>query len=79
MLGKPVSYGGNDLDVHEILMAGVMPSWAAYNLRLMLARFHTDAMLGKSHAVDILTGQLGHAPRTWRDFVAELAQAWQPA
>jgi uncharacterized protein YbjT (DUF2867 family) len=77
VLGKPVSSGGTDLDAYEGFMASLMPSWSAYDLRLMLARFHTDGMLGKSHALDILTGLLGHAPRSYRDFAAELARSWQ--
>lgn len=76
VLGKPVSSGGTDLDAYEGFMAGIMPSWSAYDLRLMLARFHTDGMLGKSHALEILTGLLGHAPRSYRDFAAELAKNW---
>ncbi|MDQ6648301.1 MAG: NmrA/HSCARG family protein, partial [Pseudomonadota bacterium] len=60
-------------------MAGIMPSWSAYDLRLMLGRFHTDGMLGKSHAVDILTGLLGHPPRRYRDLAEELANSWQSA
>jgi hypothetical protein len=56
-----------------------MPSWSAYDLRLMLARFHTDGMLGKSQAVGILTGLLGHPPRRYRDFAGELAKTWQLA
>lgn len=79
VLGKPVSHGGNDLDAHEAFMAGVMPSWSAYDIRLMLARFHTDGMLGKPHAVDTLTGLLGHPPRSYHDFAAELAKAWRAA
>lgn len=79
VLGKPVSHGGNDLDAHEAFMAGVMPSWSAYDIRLMLARFHTDGMLGQPHAIDTLTGLLGHPPRRYRDFAAESAQAWQTA
>jgi uncharacterized protein YbjT (DUF2867 family) len=79
VLGQPVSYGGNDLKTWESVMAGVMPSWAAWDLRLMLARFHVDGMLGKTHAVDILTGLLGHPPRSYRDFAAELAKTWQQA
>lgn len=79
VLDKPVTYGGKDLDAHEGFMAGFMPSWSAYDLRLMLARFHTDGMLGKAHALDILTGLLGHAPRNYRDFAAELARAWRLA
>lgn len=77
VLGKPITHGGNDLGAYEGFMAGVMPSWSAYDLRLMLARFHVDGMLGKSHAVDILTGLLGHPPRRYRDFAGELAKGWQ--
>jgi uncharacterized protein YbjT (DUF2867 family) len=79
VLGKPVTYGGNDLDAWENVMAGVMPPWAAYDLRLMLARFHVDGMRGKAHSVDILAGLLGHSPRSYRNFAAELVQAWQSA
>ncbi|MGH8156877.1 MAG: NmrA/HSCARG family protein [Rhodanobacter sp.] len=77
VLGKPITYGGNDLDAYEGFMAGIMPSWSAYDLRLMLARFHVDGMLGKPHAAEILTGLLGHPPRRYRDLAAELAKAWQ--
>jgi len=77
VLGKPVIYGGNDLDAYEGFMASMMPSWSAHDLRLMLARFHIDGMLGKSLAVDILTGLLGHPPRRYRDFVEELVETWK--
>lgn len=77
VLGKPVTHGGNDLDAYEGFTASVMPSWSAYDLRLMLARFHADGMLGKLHAVDILTGLLGHPPRRYHDFAGELAKSWQ--
>ncbi|MGH8182651.1 MAG: SDR family oxidoreductase [Rhodanobacteraceae bacterium] len=77
LLGKPVSYGGSDLDAYEGFMAGVMPSWLAHDLRLMLARFHADGMPGKPHAAGIVSGLLGHSPRAYRDFAAELAKTWQ--
>ena len=77
VLGKPVTPAGNDLDAWEGVMAGFMPSWSAYDLRLTLARFHVDGMLGKSNALEILTGLLGHPPRRYRDLAVELATAWQ--
>jgi uncharacterized protein YbjT (DUF2867 family) len=77
VLGKPVTHAGNDLDAWEAVMAGFMPSWSAHDLRLMLARFHIDGMLGKSNAVETLTGLLGHPPRRYRDLAGELAKAWQ--
>lgn len=76
VLGKPVIYGGNDLDAYEGFMSRMMPSWSAHDLRLMLARFHVDGMLGKPLAVNILTGLLGHPLRRYRDFAAESATAW---
>jgi len=79
VLGRPVTDGGKDLDAYEAFMAGVMPSWAAHDLRLMLGRFHADGMLGKPGAADRLTGLLGHAPRSYRDFAMELAKTWQAA
>ncbi|MBD8880256.1 NmrA/HSCARG family protein [Rhodanobacter sp. 7MK24] len=79
VLGRPITDGGTDLDAYEAFMAGVMPSWAAHDLRLMLGRFHADGMLGKPGAADVLTGLLGHAPRSYRDFATELAKTWQPA
>ena len=79
VLGKPISGAGNDLDAYEGFMAGMMPSWSAHDLRLMLARFHSDGMLGKAHAVAILTGLLGHPPRRYRDFAEELAGRWRSA
>jgi len=76
-LGKPVNYAGNDLAGFEKTMASRAPSWSAYDLRLMLARFHSDGMLPKPGSVEIMTGILGHAPRSYRDFVKETAAAWR--
>jgi len=70
-LGRPVAYGGDDLDTAEANIARQQPSWAAYDLRLMLARFHADGMLAKPAANDIMTSVLGRAPRSYRDFVRE--------
>jgi len=70
-LGRPVAYGGDDLDTAEASIARQQPSWAAYDLRLMLARFHADGMLAKPAANGIMTSVLGRAPRSYRDFVRE--------
>ena len=76
-LGRPVAYGGDDLDTAEANIARQQPSWAAYDLRLMLARFHADGMLAKPAANDIMTSVLGRAPRSYRDFVRETVAAMQ--
>lgn len=72
-----MAYGDNDLDAYEGFLASVMASWFADDLRLMLARFRVDGMLGKALAVDILTGLLGHPPRRCRELASELAETWK--
>jgi uncharacterized protein YbjT (DUF2867 family) len=79
ILGKPVAYGGDDLVGFEKNMASHAPSWSAYDIRLMLARFQSDGMRPRPGSVDIMTGILGHAPRSYRQFVGETAAAWKAA
>jgi uncharacterized protein YbjT (DUF2867 family) len=78
-LGRPVAYGGDDLDAAEAAIARNAPSWSAYDLRLMLARFQSDGMLAKPAATEIMTSLLGRAPRSYRDFVRETAATWKQA
>jgi uncharacterized protein YbjT (DUF2867 family) len=75
-LGRVVKHAGNDLSAFEKGMASRMPSWAAYDLRLMLSRFHGDGMVARPGTLEIMTGLLGHAPRSYRDFARETAAAW---
>ncbi|MET0934423.1 MAG: NmrA/HSCARG family protein [Luteibacter sp.] len=76
-LGKPIAYGGDDLDAAEAAIARNAPSWSAYDLRLMLARFHAEGMLAKPTGLDIMTSLLGRPPRRYADFVRETATAWK--
>lgn len=77
VLGKPIAYGGSDLDAAEAAIGRNAPSWSAYDLRLMLARFQADGMLAKASALDIMTSLLGRAPRRYEDFVRETVQGWK--
>jgi uncharacterized protein YbjT (DUF2867 family) len=76
VLGRPVKHAGNDLPAFEKNMATRMPSWAAYDLRLMLGRFHSDGMLAKRGTLETMTGLLGHAPRSYRDLAEQAAVTW---
>ena len=75
-LGKTVRYGGDDVAAFEANMAAHAPSWSAYDIRLMVSRFHTDGMHAKPGAIETMTGLLGHAPRSHANFVREQAAAW---
>jgi len=76
-LGKPVAYGGNDLEAWKKSMAPYLPAWAVYDYALMYAMFQarglkaTPPQLGETRAI------LGHAPRKFADFVKETAAAWK--
>ena len=76
-LGTRVSYGGDDLAAFEEQLASRAPAWTAYDLHLMLARFHSDGMLPTTGALATMTGLLGHAPRAYADFVRETVAAWR--
>jgi len=71
-LGRDVAYVGDDLDQAEAAIAERAPAWAAYDLRLMLARFHRDGMRAKAAARGTLRTLLGREPRRYADFVREV-------
>ncbi|KJV35184.1 NmrA family NAD(P)-binding protein [Luteibacter yeojuensis] len=71
-LGSEVAYVGDDLDAAEAAIAQRAPAWAAYDLRLMLARFHREGMRAKPAARGTLRTLLGREPRTYQAFVREL-------
>lgn len=75
-LGKPVSYGGDDLDAFEAQMASRAPGWMARDIRLMLGRFQRDGMAANERAVARMTELLGRPPRSYRDFALETAKEW---
>jgi uncharacterized protein YbjT (DUF2867 family) len=76
VLGKPVGYGGDDLDAFETQMRTFAPGWLAREIRLMLARFQVDGMVASPKAVDRMRELLGRAPRSYREFALAAAGAW---
>jgi uncharacterized protein YbjT (DUF2867 family) len=77
-LGREVRYGGDDLASFEQQFATFAPRWMARDMRLMLERFQKHGMAAKPETIKRLSRLLGHAPRSYRDFAAETAQAWRP-
>ena len=75
-LGKPIAYGGNDLDAWEKQSLAYMPDWMAYDFRLMYAHFQEKGLIASSEAIARQTRLLGHAPRGFDAFAAETAAAW---
>jgi hypothetical protein len=64
--------------VHFVLNGtSFAPAWLARDMRLMLEGFHKHGMAAKPETISRLSSLLGHAPRSYRAFAAETAQAWR--
>lgn len=71
VLGRPVAYPGDDTAGFEQNLRAFMPSWMAYDMRLMGERFLSDGMLPEPGDADRLAALLGRPLRSYRDFAAE--------
>ncbi len=49
-----------------------MPSWMAFDMRLMAERFLTDGMVPGTGDVERLTALLGRPLRSYRDHIAQI-------
>ena len=75
-LGRSVRYGGDDLDVMEQRLRGMLPPWHALDMRLMFRRYQTDGAAATAEDVARITGLLGRAPRSYRAFTQDAAAQW---
>ena len=73
VLGRTIAYGGDDTAGFEQNLKKFMPSWMAFDMRLMSERFLTEGMIPETGDVERLTALLGRPLRTYRDFASEIA------
>jgi len=73
VLGRTIAFPGNDTAGFEQNLRQFMPSWMAFDMRLMAERFLSDGMLPDAGDVDRLTNLLGRPLRSYRDHVAQIA------
>lgn len=71
-LGRPVAYLGEDTAGFENNLRQYMPSWMAFDMRLMGERFVTDGMVPEPGDVERLTTMLGRPLRSYRAFASEI-------
>ena len=76
-LGKPIAYGGNDLEAWEKQSLQYMPDWAVFDFKHMYDYFQRYGLKASQDAIDRQTKMLGHSPRSFGAFVSETAAAWQ--
>lgn len=75
-LGRPIRYGGDDLDTLEQRLKSVAPAWQAYDIRLMMSRYQQDGAVASTAQIEHLSTLLGRPPRSYRDFALATAVAW---
>lgn len=73
VLGRAIAYGGDNPAGFEQNLRQFMPSWMAYDMRLMSERFLTDGMRPEAGDRERLVQLLGRPLRSYRAFATELA------
>ncbi len=76
-LGRPIVYGGNDLEAWEKQMLPFLPDWAVYDFKHMYVFFQEKGFKASPEAIERQTRLLGHTPRSFGAFVSETAAAWK--
>ena len=78
LLGKKITYAGHaDFDGFEAQLRKTgMPSWAAYDLRVMFQGYVEGGLTNTEDQTARFAALLGHQPRTYSNFAAELAKEW---
>ena len=54
-----------------------MPSWSAFDLRMMFQGYYDRGFVSTDTEVGRLTNLLGHAPRSYEDFASATAKLWK--
>lgn len=77
LLDKEIKYTGHDFDQWEQGMRSKMPSWSAYDLRMMFQGYFERGFESTETEVATLAKLLGRAPRSYEEFATETARTWQ--
>jgi uncharacterized protein YbjT (DUF2867 family) len=76
-LGRPVRYAGNDLEAWAKQSQHMMPEWMVRDLRIMYDYFQQHGVIASQEDYQQQQKVLGHAPRRFEDFVAEIVPRWK--
>ena len=77
LLGRPVQYGGEDLDAWEQGVRGMLPGWLAFDLRMMFEVFLERGFSATQVEAERFRALLGREPRSYEAFVKETVTAWR--
>jgi len=77
LLGKEIHYTGHNFDQWEEQMRSRVPSWAAFDLRMMLQGYFDRGFASTETELARITQLLGRAPHSYEDFAKETAASWK--
>jgi uncharacterized protein YbjT (DUF2867 family) len=80
-LGRTIRYAGDDVEAWGRQALQAMPSWMVYDFSMMYELFQTRGLRATEKEYEETLAMLGHEPRSYADFVRELASTavQQPA
>jgi uncharacterized protein YbjT (DUF2867 family) len=73
-LGRDVRYGGDDLEAWAAQTRAHLPAWMVDNLVTMYRHFAEHGLVASATEIAECERLLGHPPRRYADFVAEIAR-----
>jgi uncharacterized protein YbjT (DUF2867 family) len=76
-LGREVQYSGDDLDAWGEKVKNLMPEFMIPEMRIMYGFFQEKGMIASEEDLEKTQKLLGHKPRTFDDFVKEIAVEWK--
>jgi uncharacterized protein YbjT (DUF2867 family) len=77
VLGRTVTYAGDDLDAWSKQSLQFMPDWMVFDFRMMFQYFQENGLKASPEAISRQTKLLGHPPRAFEAFAAETAASWK--
>jgi uncharacterized protein YbjT (DUF2867 family) len=76
-LGKEIKYAGENMDSFEEEMRKHVPSWSAFDIRMMFQGYLERGFVAEDGDAATLTELLGREPRAYEDFARETIGEWQ--
>ncbi len=76
-LGREIRYTGEDLEAWAQMAGATLPAWAVLDFRIMYAHFLKQGLIATGDEIAQMTRILGHPPRGFEAFVAEVAAQWK--
>ncbi len=77
LLRREIKYTGHNFDQWEQAMRARMPSWSAFDLRMMFQGYFDRGFESTETEVARLTKLLGHTPRSYEEFATQTAAIWK--